>query len=67
MTYQIWIQDNCPLQCIHPKFTIQKINYIHNNPMIAGIVRNAQDYYYSSAGNYAGEVDILLHVDMIDF
>lgn len=65
--YQIWIQDNHPMHCIHPRFTNQKINYIHNNPVKAGIVRNAQDYYYSSAGNYAGEADVLLNVDMIDF
>lgn len=66
-TYQIWIQDNRPMQCIHPKFTIQKINYIHNNPVKAGIIRRAIDYYYSSTGNYAGEEDVLMEVDIIDF
>jgi hypothetical protein len=31
-----------------------KINYIHENPVRAGIVEKAEDYLYSSARNYAG-------------
>lgn len=32
----------------------QKLNYIHQNPVKAGIVENPEDYLYSSARNYAG-------------
>jgi hypothetical protein len=32
-----------------PGFTIQKLNYIHNNPVEAGIVDKAEEYVYSSA------------------
>ena len=35
------------------KFFFQKLNYIHQNPIQAGIVDLAEDYYYSSARNYA--------------
>jgi len=28
------------------------MNYIHQNPVRAMIVENAEDYIYSSAGNY---------------
>ena len=31
----------------------QRINYIHENPVRALIVANAEDYLYSSAPNYA--------------
>jgi hypothetical protein len=32
----------------------QRLLYIHNNPVVAGIVRYPEDYLFSSAGNYAG-------------
>ena len=35
------------------EFIEQKIRYIHNNPVVAGIVENAEEYKYSSAINYA--------------
>ena len=50
--YQIWQQDNQPKQCLHPKFTMQKLNYIHYNPVAAGIVAQPDCYRYSSAGQY---------------
>jgi len=35
------------------------LNYIHNNPVEAGIVERPEEYIYSSAKNYAGELGIL--------
>ena len=35
-------------------FMDQKIKYIHENPVRAGIVERAEDYLYSSARSYAG-------------
>jgi len=32
----------------------QKLEYMHNNPVEAGFVREPEQYEYSSAGNYAG-------------
>jgi hypothetical protein len=40
-------------------FTDSKLNYIHQNPVRAGIVRNAEDYIYSSASNYVEKGGIL--------
>ena len=37
------------------KFTMQKIRYIHNNPVEAGLVMRPQDYPYSSARDYCGD------------
>jgi len=31
----------------------QRLDYIHNNPVVAGITRYPEEYLYSSAGNYA--------------
>jgi len=40
----------------------EKINYIHNNPVEEGLVSYPQDYVYSSARDYAGEVGLLRDV-----
>ncbi len=64
--YQIWQQYNCPIQCITPSFTRQKLNYIHNNPVKAGIVDRAEEYRWSSARNYIGRNDVPLEVTFID-
>jgi hypothetical protein len=37
----------------------KKLEYIHNNPVEAGIVFKAEEYVYSSAVNYTGEFRIL--------
>ena len=47
---QFWIHDNRPEEIYTQKFYMQKLNYIHENPVCAGIVARAEDYVYSSAG-----------------
>jgi putative transposase len=50
--YQFWRQDNQPKELYSPSFTVQKLNYIHNNPVEAGIVERPEEYIYSSAIDY---------------
>ena len=64
--YQVWKQNNRPKMLLHPKYTMQKINYIHNNPVASGIVRKSEDYIYSSAADYLGEQG-LIEVDVVEF
>jgi hypothetical protein len=42
-----------------PETIKQKLNYIHNNPVEAGIVEKPEEYIYSSAKSYAGELGVL--------
>jgi REP element-mobilizing transposase RayT len=64
--YQFWRQDNQPKECYSPAFTIQKLNYIHNNPVEAGIVNKPEEYLYSSAGDYYHKKNCgLLKIDFI--
>ena len=44
----------------------QRLDYIHNNPVEAGIVTLPENYLYSSAVNYAGLPDKLLDVILIE-
>ena len=64
--FQIWKPDNRPMQILTPKFAIQKLGYIHMNPVKAGIVDHPEDYLYSSARNYANRKDFIIEVDLLD-
>jgi REP element-mobilizing transposase RayT len=63
--YQIWTHENHAELIYSDKFIIQKISYIHDNPVRAGIVENPEDYLYSSATDFAGKQCILDIVQMI--
>lgn len=39
-----------------------KVNYIHENPVRAGLVERAEDWKYSSARNYLISDDSMIHV-----
>ncbi len=52
--YQFWQQDNHPMELYSNEFMEQKLEYIHMNPVRAGIVEEPSHYLYSSARDYAG-------------
>lgn len=58
-THQFWRQDNQPKELTDNMMIDQRLNYIHNNPVEAGIVENAVDYLYSSAKDYSGEQGLI--------
>jgi hypothetical protein len=64
--FQFWQQDNHPVQLTTPKFTHQKLDYIHNNPVVAGYVDKPEEYSYSSARDYYGTGKGLLNIILID-
>jgi len=51
--YQVWTHENHAILLYSNNFIAEKIEYIHQNPVRAKIVENAEDYLYSSARNYA--------------
>ena len=63
-TYQFWRQDNHPIELDSNKLMDQKLEYIHNNPVVEGIVDIPEEYLYSSARNYAGRQG-LIEVELI--
>ncbi|MEO8771908.1 MAG: hypothetical protein ABI402_17560 [Ferruginibacter sp.] len=50
--FQFWQQDNHPIELSNPAMLKQKLDYLHENPVRAGIVFEPQDYVYSSAVDY---------------
>jgi REP element-mobilizing transposase RayT len=57
--YQLWTHENHAEIIYSNHFMDEKINYIHENPVRAGIVEKPEDYLYSSARNYAGLEGVL--------
>ena len=52
VSYQFWQADNHAVLCFSLPFAWQKLTYIHNNPVRAGIVNKAEEYSSSSAADY---------------
>ena len=57
--YKFWRPGNYAIEVYTEKFVWIKINYIHNNPVKAGLVKSPLDWVYSSASNYQDEESIL--------
>ena len=65
--FQLWQQDNHPIELTTPERKHQKLDYVHRNPVIAGIVEKPEEYTYSSAKDYCGKEGLigLLFIDPI--
>jgi hypothetical protein len=57
--YQFWRHDNHPIELWNNKVIDEKIDYVHKNPVEAGLVFRVEDYIYRSADDYAGEKGLL--------
>jgi len=58
-TYQFWKYGNHPKEVHSEKFLWSKLDYIHMNPVRAGIVVKASEYRYSSASNYVNDQGLI--------
>lgn len=65
-THQFWRHDNKPIELWSNKVIKEKINYIHQNPVKAGYVFRAEDYVYSSAIDYSGDVGLIKDILVAD-
>ena len=66
VTFQFWIQDNHPVLLDSNFMLDQRLKYVHDNPVKAGIVRRPEDYIYSSAAACAGMKDEMIELVFID-
>jgi len=57
--YQFWRQDNHPIELSTNRMMQHRLDYLHNNPVEAGIVDEPQHYLYSSARDYCGMQGLL--------
>ena len=61
---QFWQQHNQPIEIWSYKVFEQKLNYIHNNPVMSGFVMNPVDWKFSSARNYGDNDHTILEIDI---
>ncbi len=64
--YQFWQQNNKPIELWSTPVIKEKFDYIHNNPVEAGLVCEPWEWKHSSARNYA-ELDAVIPIDEIGF
>jgi putative transposase len=57
--WQLWQQDNQPIELWDNYMIDNKLKYLLNNPVEAGIVYRAEDYIYSSAIDYCDEKGLI--------
>jgi REP element-mobilizing transposase RayT len=63
--YQFWQQNNHPEELYSKTFSDQKKDYIHHNPVVAGLVDKPEDYNLSSARDYYCDIKGLLEIEFI--
>ncbi len=64
--YQFWTHENHAVLLYSEQFIKERLLYIHDNPVRAGIVEHPEDYLYSSARNYASSESVL-EIDLLSF
>ncbi|MCD8529152.1 MAG: transposase [Chitinophagales bacterium] len=57
--WQLWQQHNHPIELWDNYMRIQKLDYLHNNPVKARYVEEAEHWIWSSAKDYCGKKGIL--------
>ena len=50
---QFWQQNNKPIELWSAEIIDQKVEYIHQNPVVSGFVTEAHHWKYSSAIDYS--------------
>jgi REP element-mobilizing transposase RayT len=63
--FQFWQQDNHPIELYGYEALKLKLNYLHDNPVRAGIVYESWHYKYSSAINYCTDTNGILELELV--
>jgi REP element-mobilizing transposase RayT len=57
--FKVWQNGYHAEELFSNKFIYQKVEYVHNNPVVDGVVELSEDYLYCSAPIYAGKEGII--------
>ena len=63
--YKVWQDGYHPVACFSKDFLEQKLDYIHNNPVKASLVREPNHYALSSAIDYYEQVNGRVQIILI--
>ena len=62
--FKLWTGNNHPEEIYSNSFLRTKLNYLHDNPVRAGLVKEPSHYLYSSAADYEGKKG-LIEIDFL--
>ena len=62
-THKVWQDSYWDVNIYSERFLREKLNYIHRNPVRAGLVENPEEYPYSSYRNYVYGESWLIEID----
>jgi REP element-mobilizing transposase RayT len=60
---KVWQDSYWDVNIYSEHYLRQKLNYLHRNPVRAGLVENPEDYYYSSYRSYVCGENWLIDLD----
>ncbi|RAK64018.1 REP-associated tyrosine transposase [Hymenobacter edaphi] len=63
--FQVWQHSSHPVALTSPERLRERLRYVHENPVRAGICLLPEEYVYSSAAQYAGRPEIILPVTLV--
>jgi REP element-mobilizing transposase RayT len=61
--YRLWERRFDDNAIVHASELREVVQYLHDNPVRIGLVRRPEDYFWSSARNYAGIAPVPMEVD----
>jgi putative transposase len=64
--FQFWQNGYHPIHCWKKELILQKIKYIHQNPVRAGFVSYDYEWKYGSASNYVNDIG-MVKIEKLDF
>jgi hypothetical protein len=64
--YKVWQDGNHPELLMTSKFIEQKLDYLHDNPVVDQIVDEPEEYLYSSARDYYTKKKGYLELELIE-
>lgn len=65
-THRVWKERAMGEPIYSDKVMKQKLDYIHRNPVKRGLVKNPEDYFYSSFRNYYLNDHKIIRIDFVD-
>ncbi len=65
-TFQVWQESSHPQQIDHYDMMVQKLEYIHNNPVKRGFVEQPEHWCFSSARNYILNMNDIIKIELLD-
>ncbi len=63
--FQFWQQDNHPIEIDSADILQSKMDYLHQNPARAGLVREEHEYLFSSGIDYYADGKGLIEIDFL--